>query len=293
MPDAFWIILAGALVAVNGALLGSFLVLRKMAMVGDAISHAVLPGIVIAFMFTGTLNSAPMLLGAAAMGLLATFIIESLHKAGKLQSDASIGITFTFLFAIGVIMISTLNSVDLDLDCVLYGEIAYIPLDLLYINDTTSLGPVQIWILGITLLLVLGFVVLGYRALKLTTFDSAFAKAMGINVVLWHYLLMGAVSLFTVTAFESVGAILVVAFLTGPAATAYLLTDDLKRMLIIAAVAGILASIGGYYIAWWMDGSISAAMSVAIGIEFALAFVFSPKHGLVSRWRKTTVQSIG
>lgn len=292
MPDAFWIILAGALVAVNGALLGSFLVLRKMAMVGDAISHAVLPGIVIAFMFTGTLNSAPMLLGAAAMGLLATFIIESLHKAGKLQSDASIGITFTFLFAIGVIMISTLNSVDLDLDCVLYGEIAYIPLDLLYINDTTSLGPVQIWILGVTLLLVLGFVVFGYRALKLTTFDSAFAKAMGINVVLWHYLLMGAVSLFTVTAFESVGAILVVAFLTGPAATAYLLTDELKRMLIIAAAAGILASIGGYYIAWWMDGSISAAMSVAIGIEFALAFVFSPKHGLVSRRRKTTTQSI-
>lgn len=285
MPDAFWIILAGGLVAITGAVLGSFLVLRKMAMVGDAISHAVLPGIVIAFMFTGTLNSAPMLLGAAVMGLVATFIIESLHKAGKLQSDASIGITFTFLFAVGVIMISTLNSVDLDLDCVLYGEIAYIPLDLFYLNDTNSLGPVQIWILGTTLLLVLGFVLFGFRALKLTTFDAAFASAMGINVVLWHYLLMGAVSLFTVTAFESVGAILVVAFLTGPAATAYLLTDDLKRMLMIAAIVGVIASIGGYYLAWWIDGSISAAMAVSIGVEFALAFVFSPKHGLVSKWR--------
>lgn len=289
MSDAFWIITTGSLVAVIAALLGTFLVLRKMTMIGDAISHAVLPGLVVAYLFTGSLSSIPMLIGAAAVGMLATFLIETFHTKGKLQSDASIGMTFTWLFAVGVIMISSMTGqVDLDLDCVLYGEIAYVPLDLPMNaqGDIISYVPRQVWILGGTLALVLGFVVIGFKGLKLTTFDPAYATAVGINTMFWHYALMGAVSLSTVTAFDSVGAILVVAFLTGPAATAYLLTDNLKRMLVIAALMGVLASIGGYYLAYVTDGSIAGAMAVATGVEFLLAFLFSPKHGIFFRNRR-------
>ncbi|NRA48492.1 MAG: metal ABC transporter permease, partial [Phaeodactylibacter sp.] len=129
--NAFWIILTGALVATSCGLLGAFLVLRKMAMLGDAISHAVLPGIVIAYLFSGSRETLPMLIGAAGIGVLTTFLVEFLHQKARLQIDASIGITFTWLFAIGIIMISMyVGQVDLDQDCVLYGEIAYVPLDL-------------------------------------------------------------------------------------------------------------------------------------------------------------------
>lgn len=289
MSDAFWIITTGSFVAVIAALLGTFLVLRKMTMIGDAISHAVLPGIVVAYLFTGSLGSIPMLIGAAAVGMLATFLIETFHTKGKLQSDASIGMTFTWLFAVGVIMISSMTGqVDLDLDCVLYGEIAYVPLDL-PINaqgEVISFIPRQVWILGAMLIAVLSFIIIGFKGLKLTTFDPAYAAAVGINTAFWHYALMAAVSMSTVTAFDSVGAILVVAFLTGPAATAYLLTDDLKKMLIIAAIMGVLASVGGYYLAYATDGSIAGAMAVATGIEFLLAFLFSPKHGILFRNRR-------
>lgn len=291
MTDAFWIILTGSLVGVTAALLGCFLILRKMAMVGDAISHAVLPGLVVAYLFTGTLNSLPMLIGAAGMGLLATFLIETFQKQGNLQSDASIGVTFTWLFAVGVILISAFTGqVDLDLDCVLYGEIAYVPLDTIVTASGIDLGPEQVWILSFVLLLTLLFVVLGFKGLRITTFDPAFAAAMGISTTLWHYLLMSGVSLFTVTAFDSVGAILVVAFLVGPAATAYLLTDDLPRMLVIASIFGITAAIGGYYLAVAIDGSISGAMAVVTGIQFMLVFIFSPKYGLLARrYRKVVV----
>nr|WP_317170087.1 metal ABC transporter permease [Rhodocytophaga rosea] len=126
--NAFWIILAGSLVAVCCSLLGCYLILRKMAMVGDAISHAVLPGIVLAFLFTGSRDSVPMLLGAGILGVLCTFLIEFFHTKARLQTDASIGVTFTWLFALGVILITVFaGQVDLDQDCVLYGEIAYIP----------------------------------------------------------------------------------------------------------------------------------------------------------------------
>src|SRR5690554_6833283 len=143
----FWIILTGVLVALNCGLLGCFLILRKMAMIGDAISHAVLPGIVLAFLFTGSRDSVTMLIGAGSLGVLTTFLIEFFHKRGKLQTDASIGVTFTFLFAVGVILISVFaGKVDLDQDCVLYGEIAYVPLDL-WITDTGFImGPRVLYI---------------------------------------------------------------------------------------------------------------------------------------------------
>ena len=280
--NAFWIILTGSLVASSAGLLGCYLILRKMSMIGDAISHAVLPGIFIAFLLSGSLSSLPMLVGASIFGVFCTVFIEFLHQKGRLQSDAAIGIVFTFLFAIGVILISVYaKQVHLDQDCVLYGEIAYVPLDTWTTASGTDLGPSAVWVMSGLLLLIVAMITLGYKGLFLTTFDPAYAAAIGVSTTFWHYLLMSAVSLTTVLAFESVGAILVVAFLIGPASTAYLLTNKLPVMLGLTMIIGILASIGGYYLAVWLNGSIAGAMAAIVGLLFLLAFLFSPSQGLI------------
>lgn len=291
--DAFWIMLTGALVATSCGLLGAFLILRKMAMVGDAISHAVLPGIVIAFLLAESRAAVPMLLGAAAIGVLTTLLIELLYQKARLQIDASIGITFTWLFALGVILISLYaGQVDLDQDCVLYGEIAYVPLDLWITDAGVNLGPLPVWITGGATLLVLILVIVGYKGLQLTSFNAEYAAAVGISTAFWHYLLMSAVSITTVVSFESVGAILVVAFLIVPPATAYLLTDRLPVMLGLTVLFGLLSSIGGYYLAAWIDGSIAGAMAVVAGLFLALALLFSPSQGyFVKRWRASYQQA--
>lgn len=282
--EAFWIILTGSMVAVSCGLLGVFLILRKMAMVGDAISHAVLPGIVLAFLVAGSRSNIPMLIGAAAVGLLTTLLIEFLHRRARLQSDAAIGITFTWLFAVGIILITAFaGQVDLDQDCVLYGEIAYVPLDLIY-TATGHLGPRPVWMIGTVLLLIIAMVIFGYKGLQITTFNPEYAAAIGISTAFWHYLLMSAVSLTTVVTFESVGAILVVAFLIVPPATAYLLTDRLSTMLWLTVLIGILSALGGYWLAVWIDGSIAGAMAVVAGIFLGLALLFSPGEGYV--WRR-------
>jgi len=280
----WYIILTASVVSASCAILGCFLVLRKMAMVGDAISHAVLPGIVIAFLISGSRDSLIMVAGASAIGLLTTFIIEFLHRRGRLQSDAAIGVTFTSLFAAGVILVSAFTGkIDLDQDCVLYGEIAYVPLDLFITDGGTIVGPRALIIGVVVLLFISGFVWIGFRPLALTTFDPAYAGTIGVSAALWHYLLMGSVSVTTVASFESVGAILVVALLIGPATTSYLLTDNLKIMILLSVLTGIIASAGGYFLAVRMDGSIAGAIASVNGVLFLLAMLFSPRHGLITK----------
>ncbi len=280
--DSFIIILTGSLVAASCGLLGCYLVLRKMAMIGDAISHAVLPGIVVAFLISGSRDSLVMMLGAGVIGIMTTFFIEFLHRKVKLQEDASIGVVFTSLFALGVVLISYYaGNIDLDQDCVLYGEIAYVPLDTWTLASGQSIGPKALWILAVVFILIVLFIVLGYKELYLTTFDAGYAASLGISTTLWHYLLMSMVSFTTVASFESVGAILVVAFLIAPAATAYILTDNFKQMLFLSVLIGIIAAIGGYFLAGLIDGSIAGAMSTVLGLEFVLAMLFSPSQGIV------------
>lgn len=272
--DSIYIILTAGLFAVSCSLLGSFLILRKMAMVGDAISHAVLPGIVIAVLLTGSRDSVWVVVGAALLGMLTTFIIEFLHHRARLQSDAAIGVTFTSMFALGVILISSMaGQIDLDQDCVLYGEIAYVPLNLWITEGGTNLGPVALYSAGGVLLVNVLFLILGFRQLHVTTFDPAFAASIGISISLWNYLLMGAVSMTTVAAFDSVGAILVVALLVVPAATAYLLTHDLVRMLVYSSGIALVGSALGYWLAVWLDGSIAGAIVTVFGVLFGGVFV--------------------
>ncbi|MDD5088985.1 MAG: metal ABC transporter permease [bacterium] len=274
MSAAAWILLTGALTGVACGLIGSFLVLRRMAMLGDAISHAVLPGIAIAFLLTGARQSATMLIGAALVGLLTVFLVDVLHRRGRLQHDASIGVTFTFLFALGVILISLFGRyVDLDQDCVLFGEIAFVPWDT-WIVGGSDLGPRAIWSLGAALFVNALFILLFYKELKLMTFDSVLARSMGVPVTAVHYGLMGCVALTTVAAFESVGAILVVAMLVVPAAAAYVLSERLGVMIALSALIGGLSAILGFLSAAALNVSIAGMMAVAAGAIFAAAFVY-------------------
>lgn len=283
MSPTLVILLVAVLVAASCALVGSFLVLRKMALLGDAISHAVLPGIVIAFLISGSRSPVPMLIGAGALGVLTVLLVELAHRTRLLKADASIGVVFPALFALGVLLVSRLaGQVDLDLDCVLYGEIAYAPWDVLQLGDV-SLGPKALWTNGATLLLNLALVIFLFKELKLSTFDSALSAALGFSPVVLHYALMTAVSITVVGAFESVGAILVVAMLIVPPATAYLLTDRLEMMLALATGFGALSAILGYAGARWLDASIAGAMATAAGLLFGLVFIVSPQHGLLAK----------
>ena len=246
-----------------------------MAMIGDAISHAVLPGIVIAYFITHNRTGFPVLAGAAASGILVTWFIQFFNKRVRLQMDASIGISYTFLFAVGIILISLFGSqVDLDQECVLYGEIAYAPLDTWISPGGINLGPRAVYILAAMLLLNLSFVLLSYKELSITTFDPDFASTIGLNTTLWHYLLMGATSFTTVATFEVVGAILVVALLVAPPATAYLCASQrLHTMLLTAILMGVLTAVGGYYLAIWINGSIAGAMATTCGGFFLFIFL--------------------
>jgi manganese/zinc/iron transport system permease protein len=274
--DAFIIILTGSLVAVSCALLGSFLVLRKMAMIGDAISHSVLPGIVIAFLLVGSIDSIWMIIGAGMIGVLTTFLIEFFHQKGKLQTDASIGVTFTWLFALGVILVTYYaGNAHIDQDCILHGEIAYVPIDLMYDSNGNAIGPKALIVLSGLLAIILLFIFIFYKELFITTFDPSFANAIGISSSKWHYILMALVSLTTVASFESVGAILVVALLIAPASSAYLITHDLKWMLIIGSVFGIISSFFGYWLSYLLDGSIAGAMVTVSGIIFGVCYLIT------------------
>jgi len=276
--------MTSTLIAISCGILGCFLILRKMAMVGDAISHAVLPGIVLAFLISGSRDSVWMILGAGLLGIFTTFLIEFFHKKARLQTDAAIGVTFTWLFALGIILISVFaGQVDLDQDCVLYGEIAYVPIDLWITEGGQNFGPRALWIASLILIMNVLFVRAGFKQLYLTTFDPAFAATVGISVSLWNYLLMGAVSMTTVASFDSVGAILVVALMVAPPATAYLLTDKFKQMIWITIVIAFIISVFGYYLAVALDGSIAGAIVTVSGILFAIAFLFSPSQGLITK----------
>ncbi|MBV7318632.1 metal ABC transporter permease [Bacillus halotolerans] len=277
-----WIIVTGILVGVSCALIGTFLVLRRMAMLADAISHTVLLGIVGAFLVTKSLDGIPMFIGAAVSGLLTAFLVQLLHSKG-VQSDAAIGVVFTSLFAVGVILLSVYGAnVHLDIEHSLMGEIAFVPWNTITVFGV-DIGPKAFWMLVVVLLFNITMVSVCYKEFKISSFDPQMALALGIPVMLIHYLQMGMLSLTTVASFDSVGAILVVAMLIVPPAAAHLLTDRLLYMLIISAVSGGLSALLGYICATWLNVSISGAMAAMTGVFYAGAFLFSPSNGVMTK----------
>lgn len=276
------IILTAILVALPCSMLGCFLILRKMVMIGDAISHAVLPGIVIAYLVFDSRDPWMMLWGAGCTGVLTTLCIEVLHKRFNVQEDAAIGVVFTFLFALGVLLISVFaHNIDLDQDCVLYGEIVYVPLHRMDIGVLSV--PVALPPLILVNAIVFFILIVFYPYFKLSTFDSAFAAGVGMSVGLWNYVLMSLVSFTTVAAFESVGAILVIAFLVVPAASAYLWSKQLKTMCLLSLGFAIASVCIGYVIAQQWDVSISASIAMGSGILFGISFIIHTSGKVIVR----------
>jgi len=280
-PDVV-IILTAVFASTASALVGCFLLLRRMTLISDAISHSVLPGIVAAYWLTsGQAATIPALLGAGAMGLLTVAAVEALARSGRVKNDAAIGIVFPLFFSLGVIAVSLwFRNVHLDLDAVLYGEIAYAPFNTLTLVGVTL---PESWLLmgGLALANAL-FVGLLYKELKLSTFDAGLAAALGFAPGLVHYGLMTLLSLTTVGAFQSVGAILVIALIIVPPATAYLLTQRLPLMIATAIGVGVVASVGGYVLAIVLDASIAGMMATVAGACFFLALLFSPTTGVIA-----------
>ncbi len=281
--------LVAAIVAASCAVSGVFLVLRKLAMMSDAISHAILLGIVVAFFWTEDLNSPWLILGAAATGVLTVALVELLHGTRLLKEDAAIGLVFPALFSIGVILIARYaGDVHLDTDAVLLGELAFVPFDRLVLFGIDL--PKAFWVmLGAGVLNAL-FLLLFYKELKLATFDAGLAAALGFAPVVLHYALMALVSVTAVAAFDAVGSILVVALMVGPPAAAHLLTDRLARMIGISVGLGVLSAISGYWLAHALDASIAGAMATMVGVFFLAAFLFAPQRGFVAVVRRRARQ---
>ena len=271
-----------SLVAIACAIPGAFLVLRKMAMISDAISHSILPGIVVGFFITQDLNSPLLILLAALTGVITVVLVEYIQKTGLVKEDTAIGLVFPVLFSIGVIMIAkNANDVHLDIDAVLLGEIAFAPFDRLLISGV-DVGAKSLWIIGSILIITVTLLFTFFKELKLSTFDKGLAASLGFSPVIIHYGLMTVSSITTVGAFDAVGAILVVALMIAPAATAYLLTTDLKKMLVLSVVFGVFSAISGYWFAHWLDASISGSITTMLGVLFLTVYLFAPSKGIIA-----------
>ena len=248
---------------------------------GDAISHSVLPGIVIAFLYTGDLSSPWLLFGAAVAGLLVTVLIEQIHQRTRIKQDSAIGIAFTSLFALGIVLMGVYTrDVHLDPDCVLEGNISFIIME----ETRQVFGyevPKPLFTMGGVAISTVLIIVLFYRVLMLSSFDAGLAASYGYLPNVVHYCMMALLSVVVVSAFQAVGAILVIALLILPGATAFLCTHRLKTMLVLAGLHALLSSLGGLYLSVWLNGKISAAVVVAGTILFVLAWLFGPADGLV------------
>lgn len=275
------ITLIAVVVSIACALPGVFLVLRGTTMVSDAITHTVLLGIVLAFFVTQDLNSPFLIVGATLMGVFTVWAIETLQHTKLLGDDAAIGVVFPLFFSIAIILITRYTGdIHLDQDTVLMGELAFAPFRRLTVFGI-DIGARAFVTMMIILLVNVGFVTLFYKELKVTTFDAAFAAAVGFSPVLIYYGLMTLVSLTAVGAYDSVGSILVVGFMVGPGLTAYLLTHQLKKMIGLTVLFAAVNSIIGVRLAFAFDSSIAGMIAVVTGIICLLAFTFSPRKGLI------------
>ena len=284
--------LIASIVAIACAIPGTFLVLRKMALISDAISHSILPGLVLGFFITHDLNSPLLIIMAALSGVVTVVLVEFIQKTKLVKEDTAIGLVFPVLFSIGVIMIAkNANDVHLDTDAILLGELAFAPFDR-FLVDGSDLGPKSLWIIGTILLITIGLLFAFFKELKISTFDAGLATALGFSPIMIHYGLMSVASITIVGSFDAVGAILVVALMIAPAATAYLLTDNLKKMLGLSVVFGVFSAISGYWLAHWLDASISGSMTTVLGIVFLTVYLFAPKRGLISVLYRNKQQQI-
>lgn len=276
------IIIIAVIVSSACSICGIFLVLRKMSLMSDAISHSILLGIVLGFFIAKSFSSIIPLAGAVTAGMVSVFFTEMLQKTKLVKSDAAIGLVFPFLFALGVILVSLYaGNVHLDTDSVLLGEIAFAPFDRIDIFGISL--PKSLVQMSFILVFDLSFITLFFKELKLTTFDPSLAQSLGFHPEKLHYGLMFAVSLTCVGAFDSAGAVLVTALMIAPASAALLLTNNLLFSLILAVIISCASSVLGFLLAVKIDGSIAGAIAATTGIVFLLVYLLSPKNGFILR----------
>lgn len=280
-----WIVVTGAMAAMACALPGTFLVLRRMSMMGDAISHAVLPGLAIGYLVSGERSSPLLFILAALAGLLTAFFTQWINRFGKLDRGASMGIVFTSLFAVGLVLIvKTADSVDLDPSCVLYGALELTPLDVVWSGSVLGYSIELPRAAVLTASCLLGNLVLSLALLKewrISSFDPALSKTLGFSSTFLHYLLMMMVALTAVAVFESVGSILVIAMLIVPPASALLIARSLSAMLFMSACFAILSAFLGHLAAirippffGLQSTSTTGLMAVVAGVMFGVVALF-------------------
>ncbi|MEM7619148.1 MAG: metal ABC transporter permease [Pseudomonadota bacterium] len=287
-------LLIATLAAICCAIPGNFLVLRKQALIGDAISHVVLPGIVIAFLITGTINAWPVMLGATIASIIAAILIELTRRLGRIEPGAAMGVIFTTLFAAGVLLLeqTETSGVHLDVEHALYGNLE----SLIWLSatgwesllDRKALAdlPPQLLRLFIVMITVSGFVVLFWKELTISTFDEAFAKSLNLPTNTLGFAIVVIVAITAVAAFDAVGSIIVIAMFICPPASARLMTNQLHIQVLWSIVFAILSAILGYILAGyaplWLgfEHAVSAAGMIATisGIILGITCLFGPKR---------------
>jgi manganese/zinc/iron transport system permease protein len=300
-----WTAITAALAAMSCALPGTFLLLRRQSMLGDALSHTALPGIVVAFLVHYNLKSSGwitddsgatqhtfLFIGAVVAGLLTAFLTETVRKLGRVESSAALGVIYTSLFALGLLLARMwADEVHIDADCILFGQIESCVFNTVGGTDIPTAAVMN----GCVLLLNFFLVLLCFKELRISTFDPALAHSLGINSTVMHYTLMAITSVTLVAAFESVGSILVITVLVAPPATAFLLTNRLGSMIVIALLVALLSAFGGQLFAIVTpslfnaagfekvdDASVSGMTAIVCGLIFVAAFLFSPNKGVIT-----------
>jgi manganese/zinc/iron transport system permease protein len=279
---SFWIVAMGFFVTAACGVVGTYLLLRRMTLIGDAISHSILFGLVVAFLVVRSGGTAVMFCAALATGLLTVGIVEFIHRQSRIKPDAALCITFTTLFAAGVALLSLaerVGAVHLDAECVLYGEIAFVPLDPPVEIAGLSLGPAPLVRIAAVLLGLLVLAAAFYKELLVTSFDPALARSLGMRSGVWHYGLMAVLSIVIVSVFEAVGAILTVAMLVVPPMFAAQLSDRLPVRFALVFLHAALSSLLGYQMSVWLNCSPAGAMVVAGALLFLASWaVTRPRY---------------
>ncbi len=270
------IVVQSFLVSAACGWIGILLIIRRLALVGDAISHSVLPGIVIVAVLFQSLTGPMVMIGAMIAGFVTTLLIEWVHRYSRIKPDAAIGIIFVSMFALGVVMLSQIGgAVHLDADCVLFGDISEVAM------PGQGLVPPQITQSAIVLLLTMALTLIFYKEILVSAFDPILATSVGIKAQWLHYGKMAWLSVVVVSAFESVGSVIVVAMLIIPGAFALLLTRRLWRALLLSLVHAAVSSVLGYHVALWLNTNAPATV-VSVGLLlFVLAWFCSPQQGLI------------
>lgn len=274
--DEFLLIITAILVAIPAALLGVILLLNKSVMIGDAISHAVLPGIVIAYLIVGTMDNTYVLMGASIAGFITTLLIDFFQTKLAIQKDAAIGTATTFLFSLGVLLLALFfgQNTELDQECVLFGAIETTVIEQVLVGETIIGTRAIFQLIPLTIIVVL-FVFFGFSRLKSWLFNASYTSLLGISITKWRLSVLLLLSLHAVLSFESVGAVMLIGLLVLPGATALLLAKNLKEAFVYAVIIAILACVIGVLIGFQINVSIAPVIIFSNSLLFIGVFIFN------------------